>query len=62
MKWNKTRESLPADQQEILIRYAGTVNMAKYVAEKRSFLMQNGSAISVEREIIEWMPAGNSAN
>jgi hypothetical protein len=56
MTWTKTSESLPANQQEILIRYAGTTNIAKFDSERRAFLMGNGSAIPYEREYVEWMP------
>ncbi len=56
MNWNKTKESLPAHQQEILIRYAGTTNIAKFDSNSKAFLMSNGSAISYERESVEWMP------
>ena len=55
MRWYKTKDKLPADQQEVLIRCRGIVNLAKFEASDRTFLLRDGTTLSSYREMIDWM-------
>ncbi len=55
MKWFSTKDRLPTDQQEVLIKYRGIVNLARYLADEQGFLLRNGEALSIHRETIDWM-------
>jgi hypothetical protein len=55
MKWYKTRDKLPADQQEVLIRCRGIVNLAHFERSDQTFLLRDGTTLSSLKETIEWM-------
>jgi hypothetical protein len=55
MKWFSSREKLPFDQQEVLVRKKGSVSLAKYDKSQNVFRLRQGDAISLHHEHIEWM-------
>ena len=55
MKWQKIKERLPADGQEVLIRQRSIVQLAVYMDEKNAFILKDGSLIPVKDEVIQWL-------
>lgn len=55
MKWFSTRDKLPTDQQEVLIKCKGNIHLAKYHKEKDAFQLRNNDLMHVNSEPIEWM-------
>ena len=55
MKWFNTKDKLPANQQEVLVRKSGLVSLAKFDHAARKFNLRDGSALSLNGDQIEWM-------
>ena len=55
MKWIDASDQLPADQQEVLIKSEGQVNLAKYQEGDSSFLLRNGTVILLAKVKVEWL-------
>ena len=54
MKWFSTKEKLPNDQEEILVRNNGLVSLAKFDHTSRKFNLRDGTVIRLNGENIEW--------
>jgi hypothetical protein len=55
MKWFSSREKVPDDQQEVLVRKKGLVSLAKYDKARHAFRLRQGDSIALHTEHIEWM-------
>ncbi len=55
MKWYNTKDRVPSDGQEVLVRSAGTVNLAKYNQAESCFVLRNASKINSKEAGVEWM-------
>jgi hypothetical protein len=55
MKWIRASDRQPADQQEVLIKIKGQVNLARYHQRENSFTLRNGICISLTDAAVEWM-------
>ena len=54
MKWINASEKLPADQQEVLIKSEGHVNLARFQKKEGIFLLRNGTTVAVKSGKVEW--------
>jgi hypothetical protein len=55
MKWFSSKDKLPNDQQEVLVRKRGTVSLGKFDSSARKFNLRDGTALSANGDQVEWM-------
>ena len=58
-KWCKLSEKTPLNNEEALVRSNGIVYLAKYNAQRRKFILKNGSHIENKASQILWQTFGN---
>jgi hypothetical protein len=55
IKWFNSKDRLPDDEQEVLVRKKGVVSLAKFDSSGRKFKLRDGSTISLHPDHFEWM-------
>jgi hypothetical protein len=54
MKWKSSREALPDDKEEVLIRTAGIYHLATFDKEKKAFILRSGEQVKVGQFVVQW--------
>lgn len=55
MHWIRAKEKLPADQEEVLIRYSGIFNLAVFHEKEHCFLLRDGKVCSAGTNNLQWL-------
>ena len=55
MHWIKAKEKLPADQEEVLIRYDGIFNLAVFNEAQHVFVLRDGGVLNAAKTNLQWL-------
>jgi hypothetical protein len=54
MKWKSSKDVLPEDQEELLIKVGGVCHLAVFNSSTRIFRLKTGENIKVSQFVVQW--------
>lgn len=55
MQWNRPKDSLPKDKEEVLVRYGGIFELAVFDQSLKAFILRDGKTYTIDMINIQWL-------